>query len=72
MNLASLPTWLALDGHGVWVWSTTTLVAFCLAAELWLLRRRRLRALALSDAAGRARRDEHAEDPQRARREEAR
>jgi heme exporter protein CcmD len=36
--------WLAMGGYGFFVWSSYGALALAIAVELWLLRRRRIRA----------------------------
>ena len=36
--------WLAMGGYGFFVWSSYGSLALAIALELWLLRRRRIRA----------------------------
>ncbi len=36
--------WLAMGGHGAYVWSSYGMLALAIAIELWSLRRRRSRA----------------------------
>lgn len=33
--------WLAMGGHGFYIWSSYALTAVLVAAELWMLKRRR-------------------------------
>jgi heme exporter protein D len=33
--------WLAMGGHGFYIWSSYGMMALAIAAELWALRRRR-------------------------------
>ncbi|MCM5569893.1 heme exporter protein CcmD [Burkholderiaceae bacterium FT117] len=33
--------WLAMGGHGFYIWSSYAMLALCVAIELWALRRRR-------------------------------
>ena len=33
--------WLAMGGHGFYIWSSYAMLALCVAAELWSLRRGR-------------------------------
>jgi heme exporter protein CcmD len=33
--------WLAMGGHGFYIWSSYAMLALAVAAELWLLGRRR-------------------------------
>ena len=37
--------WLAMGGYGYFVWSSYGMLALAIAIELWLLRRRRSRAI---------------------------
>jgi len=33
--------WLAMGGHGFYIWSSYAMLAVCVVAELWSLRQRR-------------------------------
>ena len=47
--------WLAMGGHGFYIWSSYAMMALCVAVELWSLRRRRKAAWQRVDEA----REEH-------------